>query len=233
MVLKELTHRGNELKELGWSLDDVQRYIDLWDYRQRWGAINLEREDRQFLRKAEGALPVINKNKSSSVKKPLKEKSYYRWLLFYLKDMKEAEANYKISKGSRGLWSVLLEEELKILDYYEPVLGLPDTLKAKKLIPLREELVSKSIIEFAENIVTNEFEFDFVTPLKELKGKQSNNWKDLREGFVSEEKQYPVIGPEKLENFRELVRKELIEFVLDNFPSLAETEKPVLPHKTI
>ena len=52
-MAKELTHRGDELKQLGWSQQDVLRYIELWDYRQRWGAINLEREDRQFLRKAE------------------------------------------------------------------------------------------------------------------------------------------------------------------------------------
>ncbi|MFM1945597.1 MAG: hypothetical protein RI897_4579, partial [Verrucomicrobiota bacterium] len=46
------SNRAGELKELGWSAEDVRRYEELWEYRQRWGAINLEREDRQFLRKA-------------------------------------------------------------------------------------------------------------------------------------------------------------------------------------
>ena len=82
-VTKELSHRANELKELGWSQNDLQRYIYLWDYRQRWGAINLEREDRQFLRKAEAALPVIQSLKIS-VKKPIQEKSYYCRLDFFL-----------------------------------------------------------------------------------------------------------------------------------------------------
>ena len=59
-MAKELTHRAEELKLLGWSQQDLSRYIDLWDYRQRWGAINLEREDRQFLRKAESSLPEIS-----------------------------------------------------------------------------------------------------------------------------------------------------------------------------
>ena len=54
---KELTHRADELAGLGWSAEDVDRYAELWDYRQRWGAMNLEREDRLFLRKAEAALP--------------------------------------------------------------------------------------------------------------------------------------------------------------------------------
>ena len=54
-MAKELTHRADELAGLGWSAEDVNRYAELWEYRQRWGAMNLEREDRLFLRKAEAA----------------------------------------------------------------------------------------------------------------------------------------------------------------------------------
>ena len=53
---KEEGSRSNELRELGWPPENVRRYEDLWEYRQRWGAINLEREDRAFLRKAAAAL---------------------------------------------------------------------------------------------------------------------------------------------------------------------------------
>ncbi len=73
-MAKELNHRADELKQLGWNQEDLYKYIELWDYRQRWGSINLEREDRQFLRKAESLLPEISKNKVS-VKKPLKQKT--------------------------------------------------------------------------------------------------------------------------------------------------------------
>ena len=41
----------------------------------------------------------------------------------------------RLSNGDKGAWPVLLETELRILDHYEPVLGLPDTLKAKALGP--------------------------------------------------------------------------------------------------
>ena len=75
---KELTHRSHELKALGWNQEDLTRYEDLWDYSQRWGLINLEREDRQFLKKAEKLLPKIQ-NKKISVKKTIEEKSYYLW----------------------------------------------------------------------------------------------------------------------------------------------------------
>ena len=67
---KELSHRSHELKALGWNQEDVSRYEDLWDYSQRWGLINLEREDRQILKKAEKLLPKIQ-NKKISVKKTI------------------------------------------------------------------------------------------------------------------------------------------------------------------
>ena len=79
------SNRAGELKELGWSAEDVRRYEELWEYRQRWGAINLEREDRQFLRKAEAALPKIVAK--GSEKKRTQDKSHYRWLSFYLEAM--------------------------------------------------------------------------------------------------------------------------------------------------
>jgi len=83
---KELSHRSHELKALGWNQEDLTRYEDLWDYSQRWGLINLEREDRQFLKKAEKLLPKIQ-NKKISVKKTIEEKSYYLWLYFYLDEI--------------------------------------------------------------------------------------------------------------------------------------------------
>ena len=55
-MTKETTHRGTELRKLGWSIEDVARYTELWEYRQRWGAMNLERDDRLFLRRAEAVL---------------------------------------------------------------------------------------------------------------------------------------------------------------------------------
>ena len=60
---KETSHRSPELKKLGWNQEDITRYEELWDYSQRWGLINLEKEDRQFLRKAEKLLPKIQPKK--------------------------------------------------------------------------------------------------------------------------------------------------------------------------
>ena len=98
---KETSHRGDELKGLGWSEADVARYVELWEYRQRWGAMNLEREDRLFLRKAEKALPAIVTGRAAA-KKSIKDKTYYRWLRFHLDAMTEAEAGMGLGDGERG-----------------------------------------------------------------------------------------------------------------------------------
>ena len=225
-MAKELTHRADELKDLGWNQDDVHRYIELWDYRQRWGAINLERDDRQFLRKAESLLPSIVKGKAS-VKKPLNEKSYYRWLIFYLEEMNKAEDKFECEDGSKGLWSIIIEEELRLLEYYQPVLGLPDTLKAKLLAPLREELVSFASNEYEKNIQA--CNFDFLTPLKVLQSKEKNNWKPIRDGLDNKDSSYPMIKKNSIENFRMEVRKKLLPTIIENFPSLSETDKPAPP----
>ena len=77
------------------------RCIELWEYRQRWGAMNLEREDRLFLRKAEKALPAIVTGRAAA-KKSIKDKTYYRWLRFHLDAMTEAEAGMGLGDGERG-----------------------------------------------------------------------------------------------------------------------------------
>ena len=225
-MAKESTHRAEELAAQGWSKDDVARYAELWDYRQRWGAINLEREDRQFLRKAEAALPKILSNKAS-VKKPTQEKSYYRRLRFYLDAMDSAEATFNLKKGARGVWPILLEEELRVLDYYEPVLGLPDTLKAKKFDVAREEIVQRSSQTGPGSVQL--LEFDFQTPLNVLKEKEKTTWKPLREAPFDNDRTYPVLNPDAVEAFRKEVRSELPSMIRYTLPSLSETEKSDLP----
>ena len=138
-MAKELTHRADELQALGWSAEDVARYAELWDYRQRWGAMNLEREDRLFLRKAEAALPAIVTGKAAA-KKSIHEKSYYLWLQFHLDAMTAAEQGFAQTDGARGAWPILLEEELRLLDYYQPCWGFPTPSKPRGLMPFVQSL---------------------------------------------------------------------------------------------
>jgi hypothetical protein len=223
-VAKELTHRGDELKALGWSVEDVARYAELWEYRQRWGAMNLERDDRLFLRKAEAALPVILSGKAAA-RKGLREKSYYRWLRFHLDAMNSTEKGFGLPEGTRGAWAIVLEEELRLLDYYQPVLGLPDTLKAKGFDPVREELAEVAMAQASSDGEVRQF--DVVAPLEELKAKDNNRWRQLREQGGLQP--YPVLHGEAVSQFREQVRSRFLPLVRETLPSLAGIDKPEPP----
>tara|TARA_B100001121_G_scaffold11223_1_gene9390 strand:- start:65 stop:742 length:678 start_codon:yes stop_codon:yes gene_type:complete len=220
-VAKELTHRADELAGLGWSSEDVNRYAELWEYRQRWGAMNLEREDRLFLRKAEAALPVLVTGKAS-VKKNTQDKSYYRWLRFHLDAMTAAQSAMGLADGAQGAWPILLEEELRLLDHYQPVLGLPDTIKAKSFDAFRELMaeqaaeVSKSGMELKTH--------DFQAALTTLKEKENSKWRHLRE--QSGEQPYPVLLGENVNTFRTEVRQQMTPLLRQTLPSLADTDKP-------
>ncbi len=227
-MAKELTHRAEELKQLGWNQEDLYKYIELWDYRQRWGSINLEREDRQFLRKAESLLPEISKNKVS-VKKPLKEKSYYLWIKFFLDEMNDFESKENLEEGMRGVWPIFLEEELRVIDYFEPVLGLPDTIKAKLLGPIREDLVKIAFEKYKKSTITKKFDFQGALSNAKSNGRNSS-WRSLRDGDSDENKDYLIIDQKCVLEFRKKVNEKLLTFIKENFPSLAESDKSLPPN---
>jgi hypothetical protein len=216
-VLKDETSRADELLALGWPAEDVRRYSELWEYRQRWGAINLERDDRLFLRKAEAALPKRLSGKAAQ-KKSLRDKSYVRWLAFHLDAFNGSAAEQGLTDGERGAWAVLLEEELGLLDHYQPVLGLPDTLRSRDLVPLREQLIEQAGASRRLNL-------DFQAPIQELRSREATIWKPLR-GDDNTDTTYPVLSAEAVEPFRRMVRQELGGWMRQNLPSLKGTDKP-------
>ena len=216
-MVKDETSRSDELLALGWPPEDVRRYAELWEYRQRWGAINLEREDRLFLRRADAALPRRLTGKAAQ-KKSLRDKSHVRWLALHRDAMRAAAADQGLADAEQGAWEALLNEELALLDHYQPVLGLPDTLKARELVPLREQLIQQAQ---ASRVVT----FDFAAPVQELKARESSSWKPLR-GEANSDTSYPLLSAEAAEAFRLLVRRELGSWMRHNLPSLKDTDRP-------
>jgi hypothetical protein len=212
-VPKDETSRADELKTLGWSAEDVRRYEELWEYRHRWGAINLERDDRLFLRKAEAALPKRLSGKAA-MRKTIKEKTHYRWLAAFHEAMGQVEG---LQDGEAGAWPIVIEEELRALDYYEPVLGLPDTLKAKAFAPVRERLVAEAAAE------ARELQFDFLAALARFQEQGNTGWKPLRD---TADTSFPVLPAAAAAAFRAKARAELVALTRSTYPSLAETEKP-------
>jgi hypothetical protein len=216
-VAKDETSRGAELLALGWTAEEVRKYEELWEYRQRWGAINLEPEDRQVLRKAEGLLPKRVTGKGSA-KKAIQDKAYYQWLSFYREAMLAAAAGLGLAGDEEAAWAIVIEEEQRALDYYQPVLGLPDTLKAKLLMPLREQWTSEA--------GGRTLEFDFIAPLEALKARQATNWKPLRAEDAANPKAYPVLEAGDAAAFRAKVRQDMVTFIRTTFPSLKDSDKP-------
>ena len=215
---KELSHRSHELKALGWNQEDLSRYEDLWDYSQRWGLINLEREDRQFLKKAEKLLPKIQ-NKKASVKKSIEEKSYYLWLNFYLEEIKIFNESF-LPKNKVSVWSLLIEEELKILKDLKPVMGLPDTLKAKNLFEIRKELIIKSHSKYEANNIEQVFDFSEIFSKSEKE--VSKSWKSITEKDPESNKKFPIIDSKNGEDLRSEINQDLRNFMSENYPSLKE-----------
>ena len=213
---KELSHRSHELKALGWNQEDLSRYEDLWDYSQRWGLINLEREDRQFLKKAEKLLPKIQ-NKKASIKKSIEEKSYYLWLNFYLEEIKIFNESY-VPKNQVSVWTLLIEEELKLLKELKPVMGLPDTLKAKNLVFNRKQIIEKAFKEYdAKN---NNQPFDFLNIFNKSEKDVSKSWKSIIEKDPESNEKFPIVDSNNVEDLRSEINEDLKSFMKENYPSL-------------
>ena len=215
---KELSHRSHELKALGWNQEDLSRYEDLWEYSQRWGLINLEREDRQFLKKAERLLPKIQ-NKKTSLKKSIEEKSYYLWLNFYFEEIKTFNESY-LPKNKFSVWSLLIEEELKLLKTLNPVMGLPDTLKAKNLFVNRKELINKAFSKYEASDNSKSFNFDEILTTSERD--VSKNWKSITEKDPDSNNKFPTIDSNNVEDLRSEINQDLERFMRENYPSLKE-----------
>ena len=213
---KETSHRSPELKELGWNQEDISRYEELWEYSQRWGLINLEKEDRQFLRKAEKLLPKVQPKKISN-KKSIQEKSYYLLLNFYFEKMNDFRVSI-LQSPIQSVWEILLEEELKLLAKYSPVMGLPDSIKARELSLIRKNLIKSSFDIFDAKNSKNLFDFEIVTNPE--KQKISKTWKSIIENTPEEMKNFPLIPEELIEKFRMQVKDNIEEFMVNNYPSL-------------
>ena len=215
---KELSHRSEELKALGWNQEDLSRYEDLWEYSQRWGLINLEREDRQFLKKAENSLPKIQ-NKKTSFKKNIEDKSYFLWLNFYLDEINNFSKT-NLPKNKCAVWTLLIEEEIKLLKEMQPVMGLPDTIKAKNLFENRKKLINVAFSEYdAKN---NEKVLNFDEILLKSEKDIGKNWKSITEKDPEANNNFPIIDSKHIDNLRSLINKDLKIFMRDNYPSLKE-----------
>ena len=215
-MIKETSHRSPELKQLGWNQEDISRYEELWEYSQRWGLINLEKEDRQFLRKAEKLLPKLQPKKVSN-KKSIQEKSYYLWLSFYLEKINYFRIS-KLKISTQSVWEILIDEELKLLNEHKPVMGLPDSIKAKELSSIRKNLIKTSFEIFEAKNSENLFDFEIVSDPNQQA--ISKTWKSIIENTPEEMQFFPLIPDKFIDNFKAQVKDNIEGFMVNNYPSL-------------
>ena len=215
---KESSHRSHELKALGWNQDEIIRYEELFEYSQRWGLANLEREDRQFLKKAEKILPK-KQLKKTSIKKSVEEKSYYKWLRFYLDRVIEFD-KATFSSEFISVWQIMLEKEIQILEQLQPVLGLPDIIKAKEISSIRSLLIELAIKNY--KAISNDKTFEFSSLLSTSDQNISKSWKSIIERNPDENKRYLLLAKKDEDGFRNDVHEKLESFMKKEFPSLRE-----------
>ena len=136
--------------------------------------------------------------------------------------MTAAQSEMALADGAQGAWPILLEEELRLLDHYQPVLGLPDTIKAKSFDAFRELMAEQAAGLSDEGMQLKTH--DFQAALTDLKEKENSKWRHLRE--QSGDQPYPILLGENVNTFRAEVRQQLTPLLRQTLPSLAETDKP-------
>lgn len=146
--------------------------------------------------------------------------------------MNDFELNENLDDGMRGIWPIFLEEELRVIDYFEPVLGLPDTIKAKLIGPIRENLVKTALEIYKDSVITKQFDFQRALANAKSSGKNSS-WRSLRDGDFESNQDYQIIYKDNVLEFRKKVNEKLLSFIKENLPSLAESDKSLPPNDWI
>ena len=114
----------------------------------------------------------------------------------------------------------MIEEELKLLKELQPVMGLPDTLKAKNLFANRKQIIEKAFKKYdAKN--NNEL-FDFTNIFNKSKKDVSKSWKSIIEKDPEANKTFPIVNNNNVEDLRFEINEDLKSFMRGNYPSLKE-----------
>ncbi len=110
------------------------------------------------------------------------------------------------------------EEEINFLKELQPVMGLPDTLKAKNLFEKRKNLINKAFSEFDAKDNGKVFNFDEV--LKNSEKDVGKNWKSITEKDPEANTTFPIIDSANIEKLRSAIKEDLSLYMKENYPSL-------------
>jgi hypothetical protein len=216
------------LESAGWTEAQIDRYYKLLDRKMQRGLSALSVSDRRFYN---SALPACSKAQAAidkilheaqtrrvSGKQPVETKLHYRWVetdlqvLERLTDLAPCEVNAS---------AILLEEELRAIRKYQPVLDQIDTSKRCKMSAPFNELLDIAVGLGREVAIDR---FEYLTLLKaEI---PEGGWNPAWDRFYNENgrTRRVVAIPEADElEFRALARDMMELVTREIYPSVAAT----------
>lgn len=209
-----------ELLELaGYTEAQIDRYTKCMK-RKKAGTLTIA--DRRFYlqaqgdaRKAEAALEQAVKaaqTRKVSGRQPVETKLHYRWVVA---ELELARGMVELAPGEVSGLVIMLEEYLRAMDKYQPVLDQIDTSKRHFFHPVERELLQ--IAAGLGRMGT----FDHAEFQARLKATFSDNWNPVWDERYERGAYDNAILPEGEElEFRAVVRAEMERLVRDVFPSV-------------
>jgi tetratricopeptide (TPR) repeat protein len=209
-----------ELLELaGYTEAQIDRYTKCLK-RKKAGTLTIA--DRRFYlqaqgdaRKAEAALEQAVKaaqTRKVNGRQPVETKLHYRWVVA---ELEIARGMVELAPGEVSGLVIRLEEYLRAMDKYQPVLDQIDTSKRHMFNPVERDLLQ--IAAGLGRMGT----FDHAEFQARLKATFSDNWNTAWDGLYNSGAYDNAILPEGEElEFRAVVRAEMERLVRDVFPSV-------------
>ena len=120
-----------------------------------------------------------------------------------------------------SVWEIIIEEELNLLKKYNPVMGLPDSIKAKELYKVRAILIQNSFSTYKAKNCDTLFDFD-IEKISSEEVEIGKSWKSLIESDSSQKDKFPLLEQKNAEKFKIETLKNIEEFMISNYPSLKD-----------
>ena len=213
------------LDQAGYTEAQIDRYFKLLSRKQKFGPTSWSVTDRRFYNTArvdcnnmENArladLAAATKRRISG-KNPVETKLHYRWVTA---ELEIARNMIDVAPGEMSGLVIMLEEYLRSLEKYQPVLDQIDTSRRHKFHPVERELLAIAATE------GRWASFDHTEFKNQLKTQFEQEWNPSWDARYECGAYDNAIIPDTFElEFRGLVRTELERLTREVFPSAIAT----------
>jgi hypothetical protein len=213
------------LETAGFAQTQIDRYYEIQDRVRYYGFDALATSDRQFLRSAKSAVAKVDaahkaalvagrKNRLSG-KTPVETKKHYRWV--------QAEINAFIAHADLAADEILcrtvvLNEILRALSLYQPVLDQVDTSKRSKFDQPYLDLVDLGNTYAGARVV----QVDMAAVISTLRTETIDEWNTRWAAFYESVQMVAIPLSDELDYIR-VVRPEIERLTREIYPSVTAT----------